>query len=84
VHNNLEAWVYNFKKQLIFRAFVMSVYLYQPFMNYTNTLPKLLDKVCDRIRIERHGFCAETQYVQWIKRFMLFHGKRYLQNIGPA
>lgn len=46
-------------------------------MSYTNTPPKLLDQVRDRIR-------TETQYVQWIKRFMLFHDKRHPQEMGAA
>ncbi len=55
----------------------MLVYLYQPFMKYTSTPPKLLDKVRDRIRTKHYSLRTETQYVQWIKRFILFHGKRH-------
>lgn len=43
-------------------------------MSYTNTSPKLLDQVRDRIR-------TETQYAQWIKRFILFHGTRHPQEM---
>jgi hypothetical protein len=42
-----------------------------------NTPPKLLGRVRDRIRVKRYSICTETLYIQWIKRFNLFHGKRH-------
>lgn len=39
--------------------------------------PKLLDQVRDRIRVKHYNIRTETQYLQWIKRFILFHGKRH-------
>ncbi|MDD5267099.1 MAG: phage integrase N-terminal SAM-like domain-containing protein [Methylococcales bacterium] len=36
--------------------------------------PKLLDQVRDRFRVKHYSIRTETQYVQWIKRFILFHG----------
>ncbi|WP_432763176.1 integron integrase [Alcaligenes phenolicus] len=62
----------------------MPVNLYQPFMRNANTPPKLLDQVHDRIRIKHYSLRTETQYVQWIKRFILFHGKRHPQEMGAA
>lgn len=53
-------------------------------MRNTNTPPKLLDRVRDRIRIRHYSIRTETQYVQWIKRFILFHGKRHPQEMGAA
>ncbi|PKM11183.1 MAG: integron integrase [Gammaproteobacteria bacterium HGW-Gammaproteobacteria-3] len=44
--------------------------------------PKLLDQVRDRIRVKHYSIRTETQYVQWIKRFILFHGKRHPQEMG--
>jgi len=76
--------VYNSKKQLIFCEFIMFVFLYQPFMSYTNTPPKLLDQIRDRIRTKHYSLRTETQYVQWIKRFILFHDKRHPQEMGAA
>jgi len=58
--------------------------MYQPFMRNANTPPKLLDQVRDRIRIKHYSLRTETQYVQWIKRFILFHGKRHPQAMGAA
>lgn len=53
-------------------------------MQYTNTPPKLLDQVRDRIRTKHYSLRTETQYTQWIKRFILFHGKRHPQAMGSA
>lgn len=43
----------------------------------TATPPKLLDQVRDKIRVKHYSIRTETQYLQWIKRFILFHGKRH-------
>jgi len=53
-------------------------------MQNTNTPPKLLDQVRDRIRVKHYSIRTETQYVQWIKRFILFHGKRHPQEMGTT
>ena len=44
--------------------------------------PKLLDQVRDRIRVKHYSIRTETQYVQWIRRFILFHGKRHPRDMG--
>ena len=56
-------------------------------MDATNTpspppAPKLLDQVRDRIRTKHYSIRAETQYIQWIRRFILFHGKRHPSEMG--
>lgn len=53
-------------------------------MENKNTPPKLLDQVRDRIRVKHYSIRTETQYVQWIKRFILFHDKRHPQEMGAA
>lgn len=53
-------------------------------MKNTNTPPKLLDQVRDHIRTKHYSLRTETQYTQWIKRFILFHGKRHPQAMGAA
>ena len=49
-----------------------------------NPPSKLLDQVRDRIRIKHYSIRTETQYVQWIKRFFLFHGKRHPTEMGAT
>ncbi|PYJ49789.1 MAG: hypothetical protein DME87_08360 [Verrucomicrobia bacterium] len=39
--------------------------------------PKLLDQVRNVIRIKHYSIRTEQAYVDWIKRFILFHGKRH-------
>lgn len=46
--------------------------------------PKLLDRVRDRLRIKHYSIRTETQYLQWVRRFILFHGKRHPQEMGAA
>ena len=38
--------------------------------------PKLLDQVRDAIRTRHYSYRTEEAYVGWIRRFILFHGKR--------
>jgi len=39
--------------------------------------PRLLDQVRSQIRLRHYSYRTEQQYVAWIKRFILFHGKRH-------
>jgi hypothetical protein len=44
-----------------------------------------LDQVRDRVRVLHYSIRAADAYVPWIKRFILFHGKRHLEEMGaPA
>ena len=38
--------------------------------------PKLLDQIRDKLRVKHYAIRTEEQYLHWIKRFILFHGKR--------
>jgi integron integrase len=44
--------------------------------------PKLLDQVREAIRVKHYSIRTEKTYVDWIKRFILFHGKRHPQSMG--
>ncbi|MBL7135970.1 MAG: phage integrase N-terminal SAM-like domain-containing protein [Candidatus Marinimicrobia bacterium] len=37
--------------------------------------PKLLDQPRELIRVEHYSYRTERAYVQWVKRFILFHNK---------
>ena len=39
--------------------------------------PKLLDQVRNAIRVKHYSIRTEQAYIDWIKRFILFHGKRH-------
>jgi hypothetical protein len=44
--------------------------------------PKLLDLVRQTIRLKHYSMRTERAYVDWIKRFMLFHDKRHPASMG--
>jgi hypothetical protein len=39
--------------------------------------PKLLDQVRDKLRVKHYNMRTERTYMYWIKRYILFHGKRH-------
>jgi integron integrase len=43
---------------------------------------KLLDQVRDVIRLKHYSYRTEETYVQWIRRFILFHNKRHPNEMG--
>ena len=44
--------------------------------------PRLLDQVRATLRLEHYSGRTETAYIDWIKRFILFHGKRHPSEMG--
>lgn len=46
---------------------------------------KLLDQVRDALRLKHYSYRTEVTYIQWIRRYILFHQKRHSQEMGvPA
>ncbi|MBD1995111.1 integron integrase [Leptolyngbya sp. FACHB-541] len=45
---------------------------------------KLLDQVRDAIRLKHYAYRTEETYVQWIRRYILFHNKRHPKDMGRA
>jgi hypothetical protein len=43
---------------------------------------KLLDRVRDAIRVKHYSYRTEQTYVQWIRRYILFHNKRHPNEMG--
>jgi integron integrase len=43
---------------------------------------KLLDQVRDVLRLKHYAYSTEESYVQWIRRFILFHQKRHPKEMG--
>ena len=46
--------------------------------------PRLLDRVREAIRTRHYSRRTEKTYVAWIRRYILFHGKRHPAEMGPA
>ncbi len=44
--------------------------------------PKLLDQVREKLRVKHYAIRTEQTYVDWIKRFILFHDKRHPKDMG--
>ena len=45
---------------------------------------RLLDRVKDTIRLRHYSLRTAEAYVGWIRRYILFHGKRHPQEMGIA
>ena len=46
--------------------------------------PRLLDQVREAIRTRHYSYRTEEAYVGWIRRFILFHGKRHPGEMGAG
>ncbi|RME11273.1 MAG: integron integrase [Ardenticatenia bacterium] len=44
--------------------------------------PKLLDRVRQVLRRKHYSYRTEQAYIQWIKRYILFHNKRHPKEMG--
>jgi Phage integrase, N-terminal SAM-like domain len=45
---------------------------------------RLFEQVHERMRRKHMSLRTEKSYLHWIKRFILFHGKRHPQEMGAA
>jgi site-specific recombinase XerD len=45
---------------------------------------KLLDQVRDALRLKHYSYRTEQAYIDWITRYILYHGKRHPQEMGSA
>jgi len=46
--------------------------------------PRLLDQMREAIRVRHYSIRTEDTYVDWVRRFILFHDKRHPLQMGPA
>lgn len=46
--------------------------------------PKRLDLLRDKIRYKHYGIRTEQAYLDWVKRYSLFHGKRHPKVLGAV
>lgn len=44
--------------------------------------PRLMDQVRDALRVRHYSYRTEQAYVGWIRRFILYHGKRHPSEMG--
>jgi hypothetical protein len=43
---------------------------------------KLLDQMRAAIRLKHYSYRTEESYVDWVRRFILFHNKRHPKDMG--
>ncbi len=46
--------------------------------------PKLLDQVREHLRVKHYSIHTERVYVEWIKRFILYHNKQHPKDLGAT
>jgi integron integrase len=44
--------------------------------------PRLLDQLREQIRLRHYSYRTEQAYVQWVRRYVVFHGKRHPATLG--
>jgi integron integrase len=50
----------------------------------TQKPPKLLDQLRAELRTHHYSIRTEHAYLDWARRFILFHGKRHPKEMGPS
>jgi hypothetical protein len=46
--------------------------------------PRLLDRLSDTLRTRGYVASIRQAYVDWTRRYILFHDKRHPQDLGPG
>ena len=46
--------------------------------------PKLLDRMREALRVRHYSYRTEQAYLDWARRYILFHGKRHPAEMGAA
>ena len=78
----VKRWIIFFCSGIIFIQSTGYIFIGHPKMSDTPS-PKLLDQVRGKIRLKHYSICTEQTYTDWIKCFILFHGKRHPKELGP-
>jgi len=53
-----------------------------PPASYGSASPRLLDRLRLALRARHYSPRTEVAYVHWVRRFILFHGKRHPAGLG--
>ena len=48
------------------------------------TQPRLLDRVREEMRLRHYSLRTEKTYIEWIKRYIIFHDKRHPSGMGET
>ena len=55
---------------------------YKKHHGFTMTQPRLLDQLRDKIRLKHYSIRTEHTYLDWVRRYILFHNKRHPNSMG--
>ena len=44
--------------------------------------PRLLDQLRQELRVKHYSYRTEQTYSRWVRKFILFHGKRHPADMG--
>lgn len=55
-----------------------------PRLAISTAPPRLLDQVRQHLRLRHYSIRTEQAYIEWIRRFILFHRKRHPRELGEA
>lgn len=47
-------------------------------------LPKLLARMREALRVHHYSYRTEQPYLDWARRYILFHGQRHRVNLGAG
>ena len=50
----------------------------------TDSSPRLLDRLRTALRVRHYSLRTEETYVQWVRRYVTFHGRRHPADLGAA
>lgn len=53
-----------------------------PSLPVSNQPPKLLDQLRDKMRMKHYSIRTEEGYINWVRRYILFHNKRHPKDMG--
>ena len=79
---SLQAVISNQRIRLISRRGFGSIASVPPTTAGVAASPKLLDRVRWHLRVKHYSIRTEQAYVEWIRRFILFHCKRHPNEMG--
>ena len=55
-----------------------------PTASATPAVPRLMERLRQEVRVKHYSICTEQAYMDWVRRFIVFHGKRHPSELGAA
>jgi integron integrase len=52
--------------------------------NLPDNAPRLIDQFRQRIRLRHYSLRTERSYLEWVRRYIVYHGRRHPRELGPG